>query len=273
MTTDRSGMITFRSEVADVQAYLARPQTDEPRPAVIVIHDIMGLSDHTKDIANRFAQQGYVALAPHLYSRPQLVDVMTPPNIGMTLQFLMSLPPDRQSDREFVREEVAKLPEDQRAIVHNTLPMMIGRMPKDELTQDLIKGIDYLKAQPFVRADKIGSVGFCFGGGMSLNLVCHAPLAACVVFYGENPTPIEKIKNIAGPVLGLYGAEDSRINPHLDELVKAIVEYKKDFEMRIYPNAAHAFFNDTNPRAYREAAARAAWQQVLAFYRRTLWEE
>ena len=60
-----------------------------------------------------------------------------------------------------------------------------------------------------------------------------------------------------------------RINMHLDELVKAMVTYKKDFEMRIYPNAAHAFFNETLP-MYQEAAARDAWERVLRFYKRTL---
>ena len=70
--------------------------------------------------------------------------------------------------------------------------------------------------------------------------------------------------------MGLYGAEDVRINADLDKLVKAMTEYKKDFEMRIYPGAAHDFFNDTNATAYREAAARDAWDRVLRFCRRTL---
>ena len=272
MSSEQASSITYRGEVADVQAYLARPATDEPRPAVIVIHEIFGLTDHTRDVARRLAQQGYVVLAPHLYSRPDLAEVLTPPNIGAALQFFMSLPPDRQTDRAFVQQEIAKLPEAQRAVVQKTLPRMFGGTSKDALTQDLIKGMEYLQAQPFVRADKIGSVGFCFGGGMSINFGCHAPLTACVIFYGENPSPLEKVKNIAGPVLGIYGAEDRRINPQIDQLVKAMVEYQKEFEMRIYPNAGHAFFNDTSP-TYREPAARAAWQQLLDFYRRTLWED
>lgn len=269
MISEQASPITYRGEVADVQAYLARPATDEPRPAVIVIHEIFGLTDHTRDVARRLAQEGYVVLAPHLYSRPELAEVLTPPNIGATLQFIMSLPPDRLADRAFMQQEIARLPEAQRAMVQKALPKMFGGTPKDELTQDLIKGLEYLQAQPFVRADKIGSVGFCFGGGLSINFACHAPLAASVLFYGENPSPIEKVKNVAGPVLGIYGAQDQRINPHIDQLVKAMTDYQKDFEMRIYPNAAHAFFNDTSP-TYREPAARAAWQQLLAFYRRTL---
>jgi carboxymethylenebutenolidase len=105
---------------------------------------------------------------------------------------------------------------------------------------------------------------------MSINLACHAPLAACVVFYGENPAPIEQVENISCPVLGNYGAEDARINIRLDELVKAMARYKKDFEMKIYPGAAHAFFNDTRPATYQAAAAHEAWDRVLRFYSRTL---
>ncbi len=64
---------------------------------------------------------------------------------------------------------------------------------------------------------------------------------------GSNPHPIELVEHISCPVLGNYGAEDRRINAHLDELVKAMVAYKKDFEMRIYPHAAHAFFKEQFP--------------------------
>ncbi len=75
---------------------------------------------------------------------------------------------------------------------------------------------------------------------------------------------------IDGFVLGLYGGDDVKINEHLDELVRAMVRFKKDFEMRIYPGAAHAFFNDTRGTTYREAAAKDAWERVVRFYRRTL---
>jgi carboxymethylenebutenolidase len=106
---------------------------------------------------------------------------------------------------------------------------------------------------------------------MSINLACHTPLAGSVIFYGENPSPIELVENITGPVLGNYGAEDMRINGHLDELVKAMVTYKKDFEMRIYPNAGHAFFNNTTA-MYNEPAAKDAWERVLRFLQRAFRE-
>ncbi len=265
-----SDTIEYPGEASRIPAYLARPDTEEARPAVIVIHEIFGLNEHIRDVANRFAGQGYVALAPHLYARPELAEVFTPDGLRATMEFMAALDPKRRSDTAYVQQELSKLPEPKRTAVQRAFATMFGGMPKDRLAQDLTKAVDYLNAQSFVRAGKVGSVGFCFGGGMSLSLACHARLAACVVFYGENPAPIELVDNIACPVLGLYGAEDLRINQHLDRLVKAMVDYRRDFEMRIYPGAGHAFFNDTNPPTYRDAAAREAWERVLSFYRRTL---
>jgi carboxymethylenebutenolidase len=150
--------------------------------------------------------------------------------------------------------------------------MFAGGLPYESLVKDLVRAKDYLAGQNFVLADKIASVGFCFGGGFSLYLACQTPMTACVVFYGNNPDPIDQVQNITGPVLGIYGAEDQRVNSHLDELVKSMAQYKKDFEMRIYPGAGHAFFNDTSANTYREKPARQAWEQVLHFYQRTLLE-
>ncbi len=246
MVDESRGMVAYDGEAGPVQTYLTRPSGEEPRPAAIVIHEIVGLTDHIKRVADRFAQEGYVACAPNLFSRPGLVEVMTPSNVGVAMQFMMTIPRDKWSDQAYIQQTASQL-----------------------LTQDLVKAVDYLNAQGFVQSGKIVSVGFCFGGGMSINLACHATLAASVVFYGENPNPIELVENISCPVLGNYGAEDIRINAHLDELVKAMVTYKKDFEMRIYPNAAHAFFNDTTP-MYNEAATKDAWGRVLRFYERAL---
>ncbi|MGD0003199.1 MAG: dienelactone hydrolase family protein [Anaerolineaceae bacterium] len=273
MDTKFQGMLSYEGEEGQVQAFLSRPDTDQPRPAVIVIHEIFGLVDHTKDVANRFAQQGYVAMAPHLFSRPSLASVLTPANIGEAMRFNFSLPRERMSDAAFVQQELEKLPGGSRETLRQVRALMFGGgLPRESLVKDLVRARHYLASQNFVQADKIASVGFCFGGGMSINLACLVPLAACVVFYGDNPNPVDLVQNIAGPVLGIYGAEDQRINSHLDELVKSMAQYKKDFEMRIYPGAAHAFFNDTNPNTYRKKPARQAWEQVLHFYRRTLLE-
>jgi len=269
MTEESRSMITYQGDVGPVQTYLARPDAAEPRPAIIIIHEIVGLTDHIQSVADRFADAGYVAFAPNLFSRPGLAEVMTPANVAEAMRLMMSVPREKWADQAYIQQAAAQLSPEKREMLHRVRTTMFGGLPKESFIQDLVLAMDYLKAQDYVQSDKISSLGFCFGGGMSIKLACHAQLAACVLFYGENPSPIELVENIACPVLGNYGAEDMRINAHLDELVKAMATYKKDFEMRIYPNAAHAFFNDTTP-MYNEAAAKDAWQRVLRFFQRTL---
>ncbi len=268
----KSEMIHYDGATGRIEAYLSRPDTSEQRPAVIVIHEIFGLVDHTKDVANRFVSQGYVTLAPHLFSGDEnLRSILTPQNIGMTMKFMYSLPTDKMRDPGYMQQEIAKQDEERKTILQKTASLLFfGGLPKEKLVQDLAKAVDYLNSQSFVKKGQIGCVGFCFGGGMSINLACRAEVAASVIFYGENPSPIELVNNIKGSVLGIYGGDDVRINANLDQLVKAMAQYKKDFEMRIYPGAPHAFFNDTNKATFREQSAKDAWERVLRFYKRTL---
>ena len=128
--------------------------------------------------------------------------------------------------------------------------------------------MDYLNSLKDVNG-KIGSVGFCFGGGMSGHLACTGRTDASIIFYGENP-PMDKVKNIKGALMGLYGGEDMRINATLDVLVKAMAESGKEFTMKIYPGTTHAFFNDTSQRTYNKAAADDAWQMLLYFFKANL---
>ncbi len=262
-----SEMVTFPGESGQVPAYLAQPRVEGPRPAVIVIHEIFGLVDHTKDVANRFAREGYVALAPHLFGTPPLAALLTPDRVRKAMSLMYRLP---RRDPELAQAEIAKLPEPDRTEVAGTVQLLLQGLPKDRLLLDLVAAVRFLRTKPFVRPDRIGCVGFCFGGGMSFNLACATDVAACVIFYGENPSPIEKLRDVKGAVLGLYGGEDVRINAGLEALVRTMVEDKRDFEMRVYPGAPHAFFNDTNPTTYRKEAAADAWDRVLRFYARTL---
>lgn len=105
---------------------------------------------------------------------------------------------------------------------------------------------------------------------MSIRLACTGLTQACVVFYGQNPDPIELVEKINCPVLGNYGVEDTGLNVNLDKLVAAMVKYKRDFEMKLYPGAPHAFFNDTNPYMHRPAQAALAWQLTRDFLDRAL---
>ena len=262
--------ITFPGEDSPIQAYLVKPATIEPRPAVIIVHEIYGLSDFIKEASTRVAELGYVALAPDLFSKASLSATLTPANIQSVMEFNSSIPREKMGDQAYLQQEISKLPQEKKEVIQRVQPLMFGGLPKDRLTQDLVKAVDYLKNQNYVLPDKVGSVGFCFGGSMSINLACYSRLAACVIFYGDNPNPIELVENIQGPVLGIYGADDTRVNSHLDALVRAMVQYKRDFEMKIYPGAAHAFMNYTRPQVYREGPAKDAWDRMVRFFQKTL---
>ena len=145
-------------------------------------------------------------------------------------------------------------------------------LPQDQAIRDLKAAFDYLASRPDVTKDKIGSVGWCMGGGLSLLLaVNESKLAACVVNYGSMPTDKEKIQQIQAPVLGNFGAEDRGIPPSAVEAFEdAMKAAHKSIDVKIYDGAGHAFENPNNKLGYREAAANDAWTRTLAFLNRTL---
>ena len=204
--------------------YLARPEQSGRCPAVIVIHEIWGLVDHIKDVANRLAREGFVGFAVDLFDRK---------------------------------------------VISN---MEEGRQIRQALTEQRIFGdldgaFTYLKTLDYVLPNRIGSVGFCMGGGLSLQLACrNEELAAAVVFYGRNPSPIDLVKNIRCPVLGNYAGADKGISEEDIALLKqTLAKYRKEFDAKIYPGAPHAFFNDARE-TYRPEAAKDAWERTLRFF-------
>src|SRR6266496_5353417 len=103
MVDESRGMVAYDGEAGPVQTYLARPSIEEPRPAVIVIHEIVGLTDHIKRVADRFAEEGYVAFAPNLFSRPDLAEVLTPANITEAMRFMTTVGWGKISDSTYVQ--------------------------------------------------------------------------------------------------------------------------------------------------------------------------
>ena len=210
-----------------VSGYLTRPKDDARHPAIVVIHENRGLTDHIRDVARRLAKAGYVALAPDLLSR-------------------------QGGTGSFSSGEAAGAG--------------IGKLNEENITSDLTGAINYLKSQKFVRNNKIGVTGFCWGGGNTLLIATrNKDLSAAVVYYGRNPN-LEDVKNVTAAVLGHYGAEDERITSQVPKLAEAMKKYGKSFEYKIYPGAPHAFNNDSGDR-YRPEAAKEAWSRTLEFFK------
>lgn len=253
----------FPGDGRPVEALLVRPATAGPHPARVLIHEIWGLDEHLRDMVRRFAAQGYVMLAPDLYTGP-LREAMKPENVVAGMQLLRQAPPEVQRDPSRLRERLSELPEETRRAV-GTLMEVMSPARRESFTRDLVGAVGYLRGRPEVDPGRVGSLGFCMGGGLSARLATLSPeLRACVIFYGENP-PLDAVPAIRTAVLGLYGGEDRRITDTVPDLVRAMAEAGKRFEHHVHPGAQHAFFNDTRAATYHAEAARDACQRVLAF--------
>jgi len=139
----------------------------------------------------------------------------------------------------------------------------------DAANQDVRGAAQYLKQS----SAKVGVVGFCMGGALSLYAASKNPqVGACVVFYGIHPNVKPDLASLKAPVLGIYAELDAYVTPAtVHELETKLKEHAKSAEMHIYPGVDHGFFNDTRE-VYNEAAAKDAWRRVLGFYREHLSE-
>lgn len=252
-----------------VAAYLAHPSAaTAPVPALIVIQEIWGVDDHIKDLTERFATAGYVAIAPDLYSagggRPPALSFE---RVAQAKEFMNAMPPAAWGDEQKRNEALSKLPGDERAQVGETLGALFGgafRDPEANVVH-LREAFKYVKSHPACDGRAVGSIGYCMGGGLSGLLACAEPeLAGAAIYYGSAP-PADKVGQIKCPVRGFYGEDDPRIVSGLPELGRALTEAGVDHELRIYPDTGHAFFNDQRP-SYRQEAARDAWGRTLRFF-------
>lgn len=210
--------------------YLSKPKKKGKYPAILVIHENRGLNDHTRDVARRFAAEGYVALAADALSRRGGTAAMDTP--------------------EKVREAFAAI-------------------PAADVMKDLNAGLSFLNKHANVKKGKLASIGFCWGGARSFLLAAEPnDLKAAVVFYGTAPDEATLAK-VHAPVLGIYGETDTRITSAVPAVAESMKKLGKKYEYKIYPGAAHAFFNDTGTR-YNPEAAKDAWATTLAFLKRTV---
>jgi carboxymethylenebutenolidase len=142
----------------------------------------------------------------------------------------------------------------------------------DEAARDLGAAIDFVASRPETRGKKVGTIGFCMGGALSLFAACGNPeVGACVVFYGGHPAVKPDLASLQAPVLGIYAGKDTFVSPAVVQaLDHQLTALGKRHEFHTYPDAQHAFFNDVRPEVHDAAAAADAWKKTLAFFRREL---
>ena len=182
----------------------------------------------------------------------------------------------KEQTREFARHGYVALAPD---LYHGQVaaePAEAGKLARslsqDRAIRDLKAAYNYLAALPNVNGNKIGSIGWCMGGGYSLKLAIHEPrLAACVINYGALTTDPAQIRKIKAPLLGNFGAEDHGIPPSaVHAFEKALQAQGKTIDAKIYAGASHAFENENNKKGYRPEATRDAKARTLDFFNRTL---
>jgi len=200
-TTTHGEWVSIKRGRDSIRAYVAYPERKTKAPAVIVIHEIFGLTDWEPKVADRLAKEGFIAILPDLLSS----------KYGIT-------PADPDSGRK-----------------------LIGQLEPERVTADLNAVYAYVNGLPAVAKDQIGTIGFCWGGGQSFRYATNNPkLRAAVVAYGPAPDTAD-LKKIQAPVLGIYGENDERINASLPMVTAEMQSAGKTFTSEVYPGTGHGF--------------------------------
>lgn len=233
--------------IHDAPAYYAAPKGGT-HPGLVLIEEIWGLNEHIKSVADRFAEEGYVVIAPEIL--PQgLLEKLTP-----ELKSGLADPKKRDAAQPKLREAME--------------PIRQEGYAKDAIAT-LKACVDKLLADERVNGN-VGALGFCFGGSYSFHLAAaDERVGAAVPFYGQPPSE-EEIGNITCPILAFYGDQDTGLMETLPKLKREMSESGKRFDVVVYEGAGHAFFNDTNPYRYDAGAAKDAWEKATAFLKEHL---
>jgi carboxymethylenebutenolidase len=220
-------------ESTPMAAYVARPSAPGRRPGLIVFQEAFGVNSHIRNVTDRFAAQGYVAIAPELFHRT------APAGFEGDYQDFPSVMPHYQA----VTNEAAEA--------------------------DIRAACDWLSSSPNVTADQISSVGFCMGGKISFLANSVVPLRSAVSFYGGGiaQTLLDRASTLHGPTLLIWGGLDRHITAeHRKAVTDRLNSENKTYVNVEFSKANHAFFSDDRD-AYEPQAARQAWALTLEFLR------
>jgi carboxymethylenebutenolidase len=226
-----------------IESYIARPLGTGPYPGVVLIHHMPGWDEGSKEMVRKFAYHNYICISPNLHHRE---------GPGEPLELMNK-----------VREA--------------------GGVPDDRCIGDVDGAIKYLESMPNYNG-KVGVIGFCSGGRQVYLTACNIDrIDAAVNCYGgrvvadpesltpnQPVAPIDMTENLACPLLGLFGADDSSPSPEdVKRMEEELKRFNKIFEFHTYEDAGHAFFSVEWP-VYRQPAAVDGWQKVFAWYEKYL---
>lgn len=229
----------------EMGGYLARPKDGAPRPAVLVFMEIFGVNAHIRDVTERVAREGYVALAPDYFHRT---------GAGVEYGY------------------------DEKGFAGGM--KLLAALRADEMIADAKAALAFLRARKDVRGDRIGCMGFCIGGHMTYLTACETDVRAAASFYGGGiagpqgpggaPSTVSRSAKISGHLLALFGGRDAMIPLSQVEAIRdALTKAGKRHEIVVYPDADHGFFCDQRG-THHAPSADDAWRRVKELFAREL---
>jgi carboxymethylenebutenolidase len=243
ITTDAQGLeageVTLGRGYDSFPAYRAMPAKGDSFPVVLVVQEIFGVHEHIKDICRRLGKAGYLAIAPELFAR---------------------------------QGDVSKLKD-----VNEILEKVVAKVPDEQVMKDLDTTVAWA-AQNKGDTKKLAITGFCYGGRIVWLYAAHNPdLKAGAAWYGrvmgapnkvQPKHPIDLVKEIKAPVLGLYGGKDQGIPvSDVEDMRGQLKAANNASEIVIYPEAPHGFNADYRP-SYRKEAAEDGWKRMLEWFKK-----
>jgi len=233
--------VAISSGSEKMPGHLARPASGGPYPALIVVMEAFGLNSNIKGITDKFAAEGFVALAPNLYFR--------------------------EADNLASYSDLPK-----------ALRLM-GNLDDEKVVADMTAAINFLKGMKEVKP-KFGTVGFCMGGRISFLTACrNNDVNATAPYYGGGivssskpgvKAPIDYVENLNAPVLAFFGGKDAFIPiADVDKFRDALNKAGKRAEVVLYPDADHGFMCDERP-SFHPVHSKEAWAKTVAFFKQNL---
>lgn len=225
--------------------YVARPAGSDSLPGVIVYMEIFGVNEHIREVTDRIAAEGYVAVAPDYFHR-------TGPGIQLGY------------DDDGMAEGMKHL----------------GQLQADQMISDANDTISFLRARSDVKGESIGAMGFCIGGHMTYLTACETDVKAAAAYYGggiaapQGPgggsSTVSRSGNISGKLICYFGGKDAMIpESQVAAVRQALDETGKGHEVVVYPDADHGF-NCDRRESFHEASAKDAWARTVALFKSEL---